>query len=80
MPDDMMAGMRHAAWHGAPPGPPSARKVLAGYVRRYHGHRPHQGLHQEPLPRRPSLAVGITARIEHWRVAGGLISEYRKIA
>ena len=56
------------------------REVLAEYVRHYNGHRPHQGLQQEPPLRQPSHAVDITARIEHRNVAGGLISEYRRAA
>jgi putative transposase len=54
--------------------------VLAEYVRHYNGHRPHQGLQQEPPLRQPSHAVDITARIERRNVAGGLISEYRRAA
>jgi putative transposase len=56
------------------------RKVLAGYARHYNGHRPHQGLQQEPPPRQPGRAVDITARIERRRVVSGLISEYRRAA
>jgi putative transposase len=56
------------------------REVLAEYVRHYNGHRPHQGLQQEPPLRQPSHAVDITARIERRNVAGGLISEYRRAA
>ena len=40
------------------------RKVLAEYARHYNGHRPHQGLQQEPPLRQPGRAVDITARIE----------------
>ena len=56
------------------------RKVLAEYARHYNGHRPHQGLEQEPPLRQPGHAVDITARIEHSQVLGGLISEYRRAA
>ncbi len=56
------------------------REVLAEYVQHYNGHRPHQGLQQEPPLRQPSHAVDITARIERRNVAGGLISEYRRAA
>ena len=56
------------------------RQVLAEYARHYNGHRPHQGLQQEPPLRRPSEAVDITARIERRQVLGGLISEYRRAA
>ena len=56
------------------------REVLAEYVRHYNGHRPHQGLQQEPPLRQPSHAVDITARIERRNVVGGLISEYRRAA
>jgi putative transposase len=55
-------------------------KILAEYVRHYNGHRPHQGRRQEPPLRQPGHAVDITARIEHRRVVGGLISEYRRAA
>jgi putative transposase len=56
------------------------RKVLAEYARHYNGHRPHQGLQQEP-PQRPSgQTLDITARIERRQVLGGLISEYRRAA
>jgi len=56
------------------------RAVLAEYVRHYNGHRPHQGLQQEPPLRQPAHAVGVTARIERRGVVGGLISEYRRAA
>jgi putative transposase len=56
------------------------REVLAEYARHYNGHRPHQGLQQELPLRQPGHAVDITARIERRRVAGGLISEYRRAA
>jgi putative transposase len=56
------------------------REVLAEYARHYNGHRPHQGLQQEPPLRRPSEAIDITARIERTQVLGGLISEYRRAA
>jgi putative transposase len=56
------------------------RKVLAEYARHYNGHRPHQGLQQEPPQRQPGQAVDITARIERRQVVGGLISEYRRVA
>jgi len=56
------------------------REVLAEYARHYNGHRPHQGLQQERPPRQPGHAVDITARIEHRRVVGDLISEYRRAA
>ena len=56
------------------------RSVLAGYVRHYNGHRPHQGLRQEPPLREFGHAVDITARIERRQVLGGLISEYRSAA
>jgi putative transposase len=54
------------------------RKVLAEYARHYNGHRPHQGLQQEPPLRQPGHVLDITARIEHRQVLGGLISEYRR--
>jgi len=56
------------------------REVLAEYARHYNGHRPHQGLQQEPPLRQPGHAVDITTRIERRRVVGGLISEYRRAA
>ena len=56
------------------------REVLAEYARHYNGHRPHQGLQQEPPMRQPGHAVDLTARIERRRVVGGLISEYRRAA
>ena len=55
------------------------RKVLAEFARHYNGHRPHQGLQQEP-PRQRGRAVDITARIERRQVLSGLISEYRRAA
>ena len=61
-------------------GEPHLRKVLAEYARHYNGHRPHQGLQQEPPLRQPGHAVDITARIERRQVLGGLISEYRRAA
>jgi putative transposase len=56
------------------------RKVLTEYTRHHNGHRPHQGLQQRPPQRQPGHAVDITARIEHGRILGGLISEYRRAA
>jgi putative transposase len=56
------------------------RKVLAEFTRHYNGHRPHQGLQQEPPLRRPSGPVDIAARIERRQVLGGLISEYSRAA
>jgi hypothetical protein len=56
------------------------RGVLAEYTEHYNGHRPHQSLQQEPPQRQPNHAVDITVRIEHRRVVGGLISEYRRAA
>ena len=56
------------------------REVLAEYARHYNGHRPHQGLQQEPPLRDPGHVVDITARIERRQVLGGLISEYHRAA
>ena len=56
------------------------RSVLAEYAPHYNGHRPHQGLQQEPPLREPGQVVDITARIERRQVLGGLISEYRRAA
>jgi putative transposase len=56
------------------------RSVLAEYARHYNGHRPHQGLQQEPPQRQSSQTPDITARIERRQVLGGLISEYRRAA
>jgi len=50
------------------------------YVRHYYGHRPHQGLQQEPPLHQPDRVVDIRARIERRRMLGGLISEYRRAA
>jgi transposase InsO family protein len=36
------------------------REVLAEYARHYNGHRPHQGLQQEPPLHQPGRAVDIT--------------------
>jgi putative transposase len=56
------------------------RGVLAEFAWHYNGHRPHQGLRQEPPQSRAAEAVDITARIERRRVLGGLISEYSRAA
>jgi transposase InsO family protein len=56
------------------------RSVLAEYARHYNGHRPHQGLQQEPPQHQPGNIIDITARIERRQVLGGLISEYRRVA
>jgi putative transposase len=57
------------------------RSILAEYARHYNGHRPHQGLQQEPPQRQSSHdTTDITTRIERGRVLGGLISEYRRAA
>ena len=47
------------------------RQVLAEYARHYNGHRPHQGLQQEPPLRQPGHVLDITARIEHRQILGG---------
>jgi putative transposase len=56
------------------------RNVLAEYGRHCNGHRPHQGLQQEPPRRQPGNTIDIAARIERKKVLGGLISEYRRAA
>jgi putative transposase len=57
------------------------RSILAEYARHYNGHRPHQGLQQEPPQRQPAHdTTDITTRIERRQVLGGLISEYRRAA
>jgi hypothetical protein len=56
------------------------RKVMAGYRRHYNHHRPHQSLQQRAPLHEPGHAINITARIEHRRLVGGLISEYRRAA
>ena len=56
------------------------RSILAEYARHYNGHRPHQGLQQEPPQRQSSKTTDITARIERRQLLGGLISEYRRAA
>jgi putative transposase len=55
------------------------RGVLAEYVRHYNGHRPHQGLQQEPPLRESGHVIDITARIERRQVLG-VISEYQRVA
>jgi transposase InsO family protein len=56
------------------------RVVLAEYARHYNGHRPHQGLQQEPPLRESGHVVDMTARIVRRQVLRGLINEYRKAA
>ena len=56
------------------------RSILAQYARHSNGHRPHQGLRQEPPQRQPGHAVDITARIEPSQVLSGLTSEYHRAA
>lgn len=56
------------------------RSVLAEYARHYNGHRPHQGLQQEPPQGQPGIVIDITARIEGRKVLGGLITEYHRAA
>ena len=56
------------------------RSVLAGYVRHYNGHRPHQAPQQPPPLREPGHTVDFSARIERRQVLGGLASEYRRVA
>jgi transposase InsO family protein len=55
-------------------------KILAEYARHYNGHRPHQGLQQEPPLRQGGHIIDINARIERGQVLSGLISEYRRAA
>jgi len=56
------------------------RSILAEYARHDDGHRPHQGLQQEPPQRQSSQTTDMTARIERRQVLGGLISEYHRAA
>jgi transposase InsO family protein len=56
------------------------RKVLAEYAQHYNAHRPHQSLQQRPPLPGPARAIDSTARIEHRRLVGGLINEYRRAA
>jgi putative transposase len=56
------------------------RYVLAEYARHHNGHRPHQGLQQEPPQREPGPIVDIAAPVERRLVLGGLIGEYRRAA
>jgi putative transposase len=56
------------------------REVLAEYARHYNRHRPHQGLQQRPPLHRAAHVTDVIARIEHKRIVGGLISEYRTAA
>jgi transposase InsO family protein len=56
------------------------RSVLAEYARHCNGHRPHQGLQQEPPLHRPGGVIDVTARIGRRQVLGGLITEYRRAA
>ena len=56
------------------------RSALAEYAQHYNGHRPHQGLQQEPPLREPGHAVDVTDRIERRQVFGGVISEYLRAA
>jgi putative transposase len=56
------------------------RVVLTEYARHYNGHRPHQGLQQEPPLRESGHVVDMTARIDRRQVLSGLISEYRRAA
>jgi putative transposase len=55
------------------------RKVLAEYARHYNGHRPHQALHQRPPQHQPGHAIDMTARIQHKRAVGGLISDTEEL-
>jgi transposase len=48
------------------------RQILAEYARHYSGHRPHQGLQQEPPLRESGHPLDITARIERSQVLSGL--------
>jgi len=59
---------------------PVSWEVLAEYARHYNGHRPHQGLQQEPPLHESGHVVDMTARIDRREVLGGLISEYRRAA
>jgi putative transposase len=62
------------------PGERHLRSILAEYARHYNGHRPHQGLQQEPPRRQSGKTTDITARIKRRQVLGGLISEYSRAA
>jgi len=54
------------------------RKILAEYARHYNGHRPRQGLRQEPPLRQGGHVADINAWIERRQVLSGLISKYRR--
>jgi hypothetical protein len=68
--------------HGPCAGPrraaPPQRRGRVG--RRPSGHRPHQGLQQEPLLGSPATLWMSPARIAGRQVLGGLISEYHRAA
>ena len=56
------------------------REVLAEHPRRCHRYRPHQGLQHRPPLHRAAHVTDVIARIEHKRIVGGPISEYRTAA
>ncbi|MEU4704729.1 integrase core domain-containing protein [Nonomuraea dietziae] len=54
------------------------RAVLDEYIDHYNGHRPHQARGQRPPDRQTEVPT--QGRIEHHKVLGGAINEYRRAA
>ena len=65
-------------------GPRHLRTVLDEYVVHYNRHRPHRARNLRPPDCHDSTIIEIAdlaaARIQRWRVPGGLINEYQRVA
>ncbi|MEV1169693.1 integrase core domain-containing protein [Nonomuraea sp. NPDC049784] len=56
------------------------RSVLSEYVDHYNAHRPHQARRQRPPDHDEHVVVPMEGRIEHHKILGGVINEYRRAA